>query len=594
MSRFARKALREKFADLLQDSPGTRVKGVDKNNNDMRNKHRTEKNFISEEQVAMNQAACMNRIFRKVDEDGLSPDILKELGDDIGYVSDLYGIDPENVVLLAAILENTLGHGISDADLALYLGCTNIEFIRYHKNIREMEKAGIILAGSRMGNRIYKVSQEAMKAVEKNCRFTPVKMSGLSADDLFSRFRKLFQAFRKDSIDVDVLLEELDELVRQNEKLVFCRKCLSSVLFKNCSDTERRIFYYLCHRFVSHGDRAVSLDIVTDFTDFLEDDRVLLRHIAREDLPMQKNGLVCFGLRDGFADTDTLALTEKVSEDFFTEIEIPEEATKRHRDLISAADIPAKALFFNPAESEQIERLKGLLVEENFRAVQNRLAECGMRKGFNILLYGAPGTGKTASVHELARMTGRDIFHVDMSKLKSKWVGDSEKSVKGVFKIYRSLCHPGAKAPILLFNEADAIFSKRFENVQDSVDQMNNAIQNIILEEMESLDGILVATTNLLANLDPAFERRFIYKVQLDMPGQEARARIWESAIPGLSGEDAAILAGKYAFSGGNIENIARKSTVEYILSSSAPTRSSLEKICEAELLKAARTKIGF
>ena len=562
----------------------------------MKEKQKTEKNYKTEEQGAMNQTACMNRIFRKVDEKGLTPDILKELGDDISYVSGLYGIGPESVVLLAAILENSFGGNIGDADLATYLGCTNIEFIRYHENLREMEKAGIIISGSRMGNRIYKVSQEAMKAVEKNSCFTPVKMTGLSADELFSRFRKQFQAFRNNSIDAECLLEELDGLVGQNDHLAFCKKCLSSILYGVCSDTERRIFYYLCHRFVSDGDRTVEVEAVTDFTDYFEDDRVLLRRISHEGMPMQKNGLVCFGMRDGLADTDSLSLSDKVTEDFFAEIEIPEEESIRHRDLISAANIPAKDLFFNPAENEQIERLKGLPAEENFRAVQDRLAECSMRKGFNILLYGAPGTGKTASVHELARMTGRDIFHVDMSQIKSKWVGDSEKSVKGIFKTYRSLCRQGAKAPILLFNEADAIFSRRFENVERSVDQMYNALQNIILEEMERLDGILVATTNLLANLDPAFERRFIYKVQFSMPEKESRTRIWESLIPGLSGEDAAVLAGKYAFSGGNIENIARKSTVEYILSGSAPTLSSLEKNCEAELLnrKAARTKIGF
>ena len=544
----------------------------------------------------MNQAACLNRIVRKVDEKGLAPDILKELCDDIGFVSGLYGIGPKSVVLLAAILERSLGGGISDADLAMYLGCTNIEFIRYHENLREMEKAGIIMARNNKGNRTYKVSKETMKAAEKNCGFTPVKMTGLSTDELFSRFRKHFQAFRHDSVDTQELLEELDDLVRQNKQLEFCRKCLSSALFKDCSDTERRIFYYLCHRFVSHGERAVSLEVVTDFTDIMEDDRMLLRRISCESMPMQKIGLVCFGIDNGFADTDSLALSDKVSAEFFTEIEIPEEDTIRHRDLISAADIPAKTLFFNPAESAQIERLNGLLAEENFRAVQDRLAERGMRKGFNILFYGAPGTGKTASVHELARTTGRDILHVDMSQLRSKWVGDSEKSVKDVFKVYRSLCRQSVKAPILLFNEADAVFSTRFENVQDSVDQMNNTIQNIILEEMENLDGILVATTNLQANLDPAFERRFIYKVQFDMPGQESRARIWESAIPGLSGEDAAVLAGKYAFSGGNIENVARKSTVDYILSGSAPTLSSLEKSCEAEQLncKSSHTRIGF
>ena len=219
-----------------------------------------------------------------------------------------------------------------------------------------------------------------------------------------------------------------------------------------------------------------------------------------------------------------------------------------------------------------------------------------MRKGFNAIFYGAPGTGKTASVYELARRSGRDIFHVDMAKLKSKWVGDSEKAVRGVFKIYRSMCKGRDKAPILLFNEADAVFTKRIENVEQSVDQMNNAIQNIILEEMESIEGILIATTNLLSNLDPAFERRFIFKVEFKMPEKDSRAKIWKSMIPTLSEEDASVLADKYAFSGGNIENIARKSTVEYVLSGNEPTLSSLEGYCQEEILdrKENRNRIGF
>ena len=148
----------------------------------------------------------------------------------------------------------------------------------------------------------------------------------------------------------------------------------------------------------------------------------------------------------------------------------------------------------------------------------------------------------------------------------------------------------------LFFNEADAVFTKRIENVEQSVDQMNNAIQNIILEEMESIEGILIATTNLLSNLDPAFERRFIFKVEFKMPEKDSRAKIWKSMIPTLSEEDASVLADKYAFSGGNIENIARKSTVEYVLSGNEPTLSSLEGYCQEEILdkKENRNRIGF
>ena len=158
------------------------------------------------------------------------------------------------------------------------------------------------------------------------------------------------------------------------------------------------------------------------------------------------------------------------------------------------------------------------------------------------------------------------------------------------------MCRTEEKAPILLFNEADAIFSKRLDDIERSVDQMNNAIQNIILQEMETLDGVLIATTNMLNNLDDAFERRFIFKVEFHLPEKESRAKIWKSMITDLSDADAEELADRYTFSGGNIENVARKSTVEYVLSGATPTLASIEALCEEEFLAGKKrvAKIGF
>ena len=557
-----------------------------------------EKGFLSEDESVLNQAACLNRIYRKVNNEGLTADSIQELRNDIDYVAGFYHIDNQSAVLLAAILEKSASHNLmDDEDLARYLGCTNIEFIRYHEKLRDMDKAGIIQMGGGSGpRRCYRVTPETLKAVESNGEFKPVKMAGLTAEELFSRFRKYFGSFRNDSIDGDRLLEELDNLVSYNDHLSFCRKVRESALYSDCSDTERRMFFYLCHRYVTYGNKSVDIDTLTNFTEFLEDDECIKRHIAHENMPMQRRGLVSFAIEDGFMDTNSLSLSDRVKAEFFCEVELAPEESVRHRDIIAAETIQAKDLFFNESESAQVSRLENLLDVENFKEVQKRLLSTGMRKGFNAIFYGAPGTGKTASVFELARRSGRDIFRVDMTKLKSKWVGDSEKSVRGVFKIYRSLCHSSAKAPILLFNEADAIFTKRIENVEQSVDQMNNAVQNIILEEMENIEGILIATTNLLSNLDPAFERRFIFKVEFKMPEKDSRAKIWKSMIPNLSEEDAATLAGKYTFSGGNIENIARKSTVEYVLSGNEPTLSSLENYCQEEILnrKNIRNKIGF
>ncbi len=552
----------------------------------------------SEEKHLMTQAACLNRIYQKVSVSGFTSDSIRELLPDLDVICDVYRMDNPGAVILAGVLEKSATNNLmDDEDLAKYFGCSNIDFIKHHKTLRDMEKAGIIQTFvGRGGHRCYRVTSETLKAVESNGEFRPVKMTGLTADELFTRFRKYVGNFKNDVFDADRLLEEFDTIVNYNTHLSFCRKVLDSVLYTDCSDTERRMFFYMCHRYVTFGNKAVDIDTLVNFTDFFEDDGRLRRHIANECLPLQRNGLVCFANDDGFVDTNSLSLSEGVKSEFFNEVVLSPEESVKTRDIISAGSIQEKELFFNEAENAQVSRLENLLDGENFKEVQKRLFATGMRRGFNAVFYGAPGTGKTASVYELARRSGRDIFRVDMSKLKSKWVGDSEKAVRGVFKMYRSLCHSGEKAPILLFNEADAIFTRRIENVEQSVDQMNNAIQNIILEEMENIDGILIATTNLLSNLDPAFERRFIFKVEFSVPGKDSRAKIWKSMIPNLSEEDAVTLADRYTFSGGNIENIARKSTVDYVLSGNEPTLSSLDGYCKEELLnrKAKCTKIGF
>lgn len=556
------------------------------------------KSFASKEVAVQAQVACLSRIYRTVEHEGLNDVTLSSLADDIKLISDQYELDEKSVILLAAILEKTnTPNPMYDSDLAEYLGCSNIEFLCYRKALRKMEQYGYIMTHSLRGSgTCYRVASEALKAIETEGKFIPIKMIGLTSEELFSRIRKAIGEFGRSSISADCLLEELDSLVEGNSTLPFCKEILDSPIYDGCTDTERRIFFHLCHRYVNHGELSVDLDTLVQFTDYYEDESVIKRSFLHQDMWSQEKGLICFANEDGLVNNEALSLSDRVRETFFTDIEIASESPIDHPDVIHWQTISAKDLFYNEAEGAQIARLAGLLDSENFKQVQNRLNESGMRKGFNAVFYGAPGTGKTASVLELARRSGRDIFKVDMAKLKSKWVGDSEKSVRGAFQLYRHLCKQSDKAPILLFNEADAIFAKRFENVAHSVDQMNNSIQNIILEEMERLDGILIATTNLITNLDEAFERRFIFKVEFKLPEKDSRAKIWKSMIPAISEEDANVLADRYTFTGGNIENIARKSTVEYVLSGIEPTLSVLDGYCREEVYsrKANRKPIGF
>lgn len=235
------------------------------------------------------------------------------------------------------------------------------------------------------------------------------------------------------------------------------------------------------------------------------------------------------------------------------------------------------------------------LMEDNYRALTERLESKGLSKGIAVLLYGAPGTGKTESVMQWARQSGRDIVHVDLSASKSMWYGESEKIVKDIFTRYRQQCKRSKIKPILLFNEADGLFSKRKDMSRgSSVDQTENTIQNILLEEMEKLDGILIATTNLEENLDRAFERRFLFKIRLDKPGVEAKKNIWQDKLPILSAEQAHKLALDFDFSGGEIDNIVRKTTMQEVLEGGVPTMESIVKLCSQEKVCTKNNRIGF
>jgi SpoVK/Ycf46/Vps4 family AAA+-type ATPase len=185
---------------------------------------------------------------------------------------------------------------------------------------------------------------------------------------------------------------------------------------------------------------------------------------------------------------------------------------------------------------------------------------------------------------------------VDLSQLRSKWFGESEKTVKKLFDDYRRLSDNSREKPVLFINEADGLFSKRTElkGNASAVDQTLNTIQNIILQELEVFKGILLATTNLTLNLDSAFERRFLFKVEFTNPVPEASKRIWKSKLPELTESQAEFLATKYNLSGGEIENITRKYIIDNITECDSLDFRILTELCETEKPFHNQNKIGF
>src|SRR5690606_10424034 len=189
---------------------------------------------------------------------------------------------------------------------------------------------------------------------------------------------------------------------------------------------------------------------------------------------------------------------------------------EENQQLIQTKSIQRKELIYNEKEIQSIEILKNAISETKFKQLQKRLKSKPMPLGIAVLLHGEPGTGKTETVYQLAKSAGRNIFKVDISATKSMWFGESQKLVKKIFTDYQEFKETEKKCPILLFNEADAVIGKRKAAGSSNVADTENAIQNILLEELENFDGILFATTNLIGNLDSAFERRFLYKINFE------------------------------------------------------------------------------
>lgn len=396
------------------------------------------------------------------------------------------------------------------------------------------------------------------------------------------------------SMDTEERRKKLQRTLERMENSNPHITCLKKVRELIPQAEDRVIFYLAC----SSCPEGVSLSEELRLVLPLKERVRALDEFKNERHNLQKLDLVEMRTESSlFGEYNAIVLTDKGKRLYFEEDADIFVEKVDSKELIRYGDIAPKQLFFSGDEQRQLSMVGDSLRQDNYLSLVERLGAKGLSKGIAVLLYGAPGTGKTESVLQWARETGRDVVHVDLSASKSMWYGESEKIVKGIFTRYRNQCRRSAVKPILLFNEADGLFSKR-KDISDgrSADQTENTIQNIILEEMEKLDGILIATTNLQENLDAAFERRFLFKIKLDKPSVEAKSKIWNSKLPSLNAVESQRLAENFDFSGGEIDNIVRKATMQEVLSGKAPDMDSLMALCREEKISsnASSKRIGF
>ena len=186
----------------------------------------------------------------------------------------------------------------------------------------------------------------------------------------------------------------------------------------------------------------------------------------------------------------------------------------------------------------------------------------------------------------LAKQTKRDILQVDLSAIRSKWYGDSEKNIKQIFTEYEAKCKVSDSIPILLLNECDALLGRRNTSQQDRHDQTEAVMTNILLEFFEKNKGIIIGITNLESNLDPAFMRRFTMKYLIDKPDKKAVKSILKSKLGFLTDREIGWIADSHSLTGGQIENVSQKCVISKIITKSNPTVSEIMDYCEDEKIK--------
>ncbi|GMO47155.1 MAG: hypothetical protein Ta2G_02510 [Termitinemataceae bacterium] len=485
-------------------------------------------------------------------------------------------------------------------DIADSIKCNRIKLLRYMDDIDELEKRKLLrcckqvsgYTGKENGMPTYRVPSDVIRSIRNGKIYKPASYKNISFDKFFCEIGDLFQQRINAELSYNSLVDELRDLSNDNPQLSITQKIKC---YKLISDSVITLIRF-CDLYVNNNDDNVGMHDIDDIFETPWDFRIIRQSLQDGSHDLMQLGLLEFANNDGYSDTEHFHLTDKAKSEFLLEFDLKQRNSNRGKDFLFAKNISEKKLFYNKKESSQIEQLTTLLSLKKFSSIRDKLKQRGMRGGFACLFYGAPGTGKTETVYQIARTTGRDILAVDISETKSHWFGDSEKAVKQIFDRYRGVVKSGDLAPILLFNEADAVIGKRTSigTANASTDKTLNAIQNIILQEIETLEGIMIATTNFENNMDAAFERRFLYKIKFEKPETDSRASIWQSIIPELSVSDASVLATRFNFSGGQIENIARKRTVECIISDDVPTLDTLIKFCCEESLVKEESRIGF
>jgi SpoVK/Ycf46/Vps4 family AAA+-type ATPase len=516
------------------------------------------------------------------------PDILIELKNDIQLVSKFLDLDQNFAALLSVMIcEQLMGEVNSVKKIMKYMGFEPLAIINSFETIKSLKKKGWLSISKRKFHSFkadeIEISKELLDAVTYNDKSKLVKPAPENLAVALLQIRQ-FISIAIGDYELDELTETICFEIEKYKKFNFINTILEN---KKLIALEKVMIIWMATEVVVGREEFDLNNVIEIFTQDPAYTFWFKNRILNGKSYLITDGFVVFK-RPNFIDFSAVNIGDKTN-DLLEELNQKSETkrkTVRHCLLIEPADLSAQKLFFNSESSSNFDKVDHLLLNENYKMLMKKFQDNGMKPCLTMLFHGLPGTGKTELVKQLALKHQRNIYQVDISGIKDMWVGESEKNLKKVFKEYADALKYNKNTPILLFNEADAILGVR-TNVQHAVDQMYNSLQNILLEELESFNGIFIATTNLINNIDNAFDRRLLFKQKFDLPNASTRFDILQSQFVNFNAEILKKISNDFELSGGQIQNVKRKLMADQILFGNENTPNDL-------LLDYVQNEIGF
>ena len=540
----------------------------------------------------------IGKIYEESQDCKLENSFFKEIDSELSFLSEYFKTTKNQSFFIAIVFAlNYKGDTVDFNDLIRYFNCNPMKILEYNDDLEYLYSKGIFkkqksryrmqVTGT---NDQFLINEKISEAILQNNPMPDLKQDKIeNVIELLEKIYNLGEQRDNNEITTYELIMRTKEIISVNLHFPLIKKV--NRFNYNIEDTY--LYLYLIWKTLS-GTKATDIDRALKEIYGNPSTRLrYMQNILSKENVLVKDNLIEIVEARFFSDAE-MKLTDK-SIDILNECGIKLFVNKKKKEnVLLPQEIPYRKLIFSEAEMQQLFLLINLLDNDKLKETQKRLSDKNLPKGITALLHGAPGTGKTEIVKQIAKKTNRELMKVEISQSKSMWFGESEKVIKRIFTDYKSFAKNCKRTPILFFNEADAIISKRRALGNSNVAQTENAIQNILLEELENFEGILIATTNLANNLDSAFERRFLFKIQFKKPNATIRAKIWKSKFPFLKVKDCNLLADKFNFSGGQIDNILRKVEMYEVIHGDKISFDNIITFCSEETLENHILKIGY